>query len=48
MAEEKKTTCTACGYEGSEGPGEGTCPDCGGEMTTKEATGSEEAGGETA
>ncbi len=30
--EEKLNTCSDCGYEGAEGPGEGTCPECGGEM----------------
>jgi len=32
MADEN--VCLDCGYEGPEGPGEGRCPMCGGEMTS--------------
>lgn len=43
-AEEKNNLCTECGYEGVEGPGAGTCPECGGEMVSKEKTsGSEQS-----
>lgn len=34
--EEENNVCTECGYEGPEGPGEGMCPDCGGEMIPAE------------
>lgn len=35
MAEENNV-CNECGYEGPEGPGEGMCPECGGEMIPSE------------
>lgn len=50
-SEEKLNVCAECGYEGTEGPGEGTCPECGGEMISKEkpeSIGEEGAGTEVA
>lgn len=41
MAEENNV-CADCGHEGPEGPGEGLCPQCGGEMTSLELLGEED------
>jgi len=44
--EEAINICLDCGYEGPEGPGEGECPECGGEMVPLEEGGNEDIDGD--